>query len=287
MHDAIKNSCDVYFYQAGIRAGPDNLEKVSRAFGLGEVFDIGIKGQKAGIVPSRAWKLANRKVGGKWTQGDSANVGIGQGLIAVNALQLCVMVSRLANAQTALQPRLIDSIGTEAIRPSHMGEALPFPAEHLAYVRGGMAAVANDRSGTAYRASQLGLGDIKMAGKTGTAQVRNYAKGASRSNVGIAWRLRDHGLFVAFAPYDKPRFALSVIVQHGSGGAAVAAPKAREIMRVALIKDQELRDRIVRPEGMPTIDGATEAEGAAPEGTVAAPQAGQGTVPRLPEGVIQ
>ena len=122
-----------------------------------------------------------------------------------------------------------------------------------------MAAVAA-AGGTAYRASQLGLGDILMAGKTGTAQVINYDKVKSRSNVGRQWRFRDHGLFVAFAPLDNPRYALSVIVQHGSGGSTAAAPRAREIMRVALLKDPEIRARIEKPLPLPEVAPEDEFE---------------------------
>jgi penicillin-binding protein 2 len=133
-----------------------------------------------------------------------------------------------------------------------------------------MAAVANDTTGTAYRASQLGLGPVLMAGKTGTAQVRviSRAERASgvRTNESLPWRLRDHALFVAFAPYDAPRYALSIIVQHGGGGAAVAAPMAREIMRVVLLKDAAIRARIESPLTMPEahVSATGEVEGEAP-----------------------
>jgi rod shape determining protein RodA len=129
---------------------------------------------------------------------------------------------------------------------------LPFSQEHLEIVRAGMAAVANDPTGGAFKQSQLGLGDVKMAGKTGTAQVRQYAAGASRSNQGIAWRLKDHNLFIAFAPYDNPRYALSVIIEHGGQfGSSAAAPRAREVMRVALLKDPEILARIEKPMPLP------------------------------------
>ena len=111
-----------------------------------------------------------------------------------------------------------------------------------------MAAV-TDVGGTGFRNSQLGLGPLKMAGKTGTAQVRNYGSGSRKSNV---WRLKDHGLFVAFAPLDNPRYAISVIVQHGVAGGLNAAPRAREIMKVALVKDAEMRERITAPPAPPT-----------------------------------
>jgi len=132
---------------------------------------------------------------------------------------------------------------------------LPIPPEHLAIVRDGMAAVANDPTGGAYKQSQLGLGDVLMAGKTGTAQVRQYSQTGSRSNQGIPWRLKDHNLFIAFAPYDNPRYAMSVLVEHGGlFGSSAAAPRAREVMRVALLKDPEIRARIEQPTPLPSFE---------------------------------
>jgi penicillin-binding protein 2 len=250
MVEAIKNSCDVYFYSMALRAGPDRIAQCAHAFGLGEKFDIGITGQQTGIVGSTEWKKRYFKKNvaqQKWFPGDTVSYGIGQGYINVNALQLCVMTARIANGRKALNPRLIRSVGgVERPRGSDVPD-LPFPAEHLAVVRSGMQAVANDVTGTAYRQSQLNLGPIMMAGKTGTAQVRSH-DGGNRKGVGLPWKLRDHNLFVAFAPYDDPRYAVTIIVQHGGGGGATeGAPRAREIMRVALLKDPEIRARIEQP----------------------------------------
>lgn len=252
MHDAIKNSCDVYFYTVAARIGPDIIARTARAFGLGQVFDIGIGGQRAGVVPDSDWKrrqFASNPANQPWFPGESLSYGIGQGYLNVNALQLAVMVSRLANAHKAIYPRLIRSVGGVE-RPSGAAVPdLPFSQQHLTTVREGMAAVANDVTGGAYRQSQLGLGPIKMAGKTGTAQVRSFDTG-SRSDAGMPWRLKAHNLFVAFAPYDDPRYAMSVVVQHGGGsGATIAAPIAREVMKVALLKDPEVRARIERALG--------------------------------------
>ena len=185
----------------------------------------------------------------------------------MNCLQLAVMTARLANGVKALNPRLVRSVGGKELPKGSDAQDLPFAAEHIQYVRRGMAAV-TEAGGTAFRASQLGLGDILMAGKTGTAQVRNYDKGGSRGKGGV-WGLRDHGLFVAFAPVDAPRYAVAVIVQHGMGGSTAAAPRAREIMRTTLLKDPELRARIEKPLPMPemipdteldTVPGATTLE---------------------------
>ncbi|HYE42686.1 MAG TPA: penicillin-binding transpeptidase domain-containing protein, partial [Caulobacteraceae bacterium] len=249
MHNAIKNSCDVYFYHMCNRAGVDRIAQTARALGFEQKFserDFG--SQKKGLVPDTAWKKKTFKRDPKWHPGETLSVSIGQGALQVNALQLAVMCARLANTKKAVMPRLVRSI---AGKPEPSGAAvpdLPFPQEHLDIVRAGMAAVANDVTGTAYRASQLGLGDILMAGKTGTAQSRSYKAGESRGPRNAQWSKRDHALFVAFAPHDDPRYAISVIIQHApAGGSADAAPRAREVMRTALIKDPDMRARIERP----------------------------------------
>lgn len=270
LHEAIKNSCDTYFYSMSLRVGPDRIAEAARAFGLGQIFDIGIPGQKKGIVPDRAWKkryFAKNEAQQPWWPGENLSYAIGQGYLQVNCLQLAVMTARLANGRKALNPRLVSSVAGKERPKGSDAPDLPFSAEHIQRVRAGMAAV-TEAGGTAWRASQLGLGDILMAGKTGTAQVRNYDKGGSRGKGG-AWHLRDHGLFVAFAPVDAPRYAIAVIVQHGMGGSTAAAPRAREIMRTALLKDPEIRARIETPLPMPemipdpeldTVPGASPAE---------------------------
>jgi penicillin-binding protein 2 len=280
MHDAIKNSCDIYFYQTALKIGPDAIAVAARAFGFGSVFDIGIPGQKKGIVPDRAWKkraFVKNKANQIWFPGETPSYGIGQGALTVNPLQLATMTARLANGKKALNPRLIKSIG--GVDQPH-GDAvpdLPYPAEMLEYVRGGMIAVANEAGGTAFRQSQLGLGDIRMAGKTGTAQVRAFRAGESRKGAGFRWGLRDHNWYIAFAPIDAPRYAVAVLIEHGgAGGATVAAPRAREVMRMALLKDPEIRARIEQPLPLPEVDPNAPVEGIAPEAPV------EGAVPPPP-----
>lgn len=297
MHGAIKNSCDTYFYHLCNRAGIDRIARVAEDLGFNQTFDIGISGQRKGNMPSTAWVKRARPRDPTWHAGETLSVAIGQGAIESNALHLAVMTSRLANGRKAVVPRLIRSVdGVE--RPSPPMKDLPFSDQHLDIVRAGMAAVANDRSGTAYRASQLGLGDILMAGKTGTAQSRDYRPGESRGPRNAVWRLRDHALFVAFAPHDAPRYAIALIIQHApSGGSADAAPRAREIMKTVLLKDPEMRARIERPlppepEGPITEDealfGAAPAEpepapAAAPAPRRPAPTATGGPRPYLSE----
>lgn len=278
MHNAIKNSCDVYFYHMCNRAGVDRIARVAEDLGFGNVYEIGIAGQSRGIVPSTKWKREYTEATSwdddpTWYPGETLSVAIGQGALAVNALQLAVMTSRLANGRKSVQPRLVKSVGGEE-RPPKPFEDLPFSAQHLDIVRAGMAAVANDVTGTAYRASQLGLGDIQMAGKTGTAQSRDYKPGESRGPRNAVWSRRDHALFVAFAPHDAPRYAIALIIQHApSGGSADAAPRAREIMKTVLLKDPEMRARIERPlppEGVATGPDEGEA-GTSPGGEVVSP----------------
>ena len=261
MHSAIVTSCDIYFYQTALDLGPDKIAKVARSFGLGQIFDIGIPGQKPGLVPDPAYKRRTFKRDPVWHPGETPSMGIGQGYTNVNALQLCVMVARLANGDKALHPRLVESIGGIQQPSGAAAAELPFAKEHIAFVREAMASVTE--TGTAAATAQLGLGPLKMAGKTGTAQSHTYRDG-ERTSTSLAWALKDHAWFVAFAPYDDPRYAISVLVEHGGFGAAAAAPRAREIMRVALLKDPDLRARIEQPTPMPDIPDQP-ADGAAPE----------------------
>ena len=253
MHDAIKKSCDIYFYQTALAVGPDRIAAVARQFGLGQTFDIGIPGQKPGLIPDTAYKRRAFPRDPVWHPGETPSIGIGQGYVSVNALQLAVMVSRLANGATALRPRLVQSIGGIVQRSGADAPALTVAKQHLDFVRAAMASVANDVGGTSYRYDQMGLGPVKMAGKTGTAQSHAYAGGRGEHGAQGAWALRDHAWFVAFAPYDDPRYALSVLVEHGGFGAEASAPKAAQLMRVALLKDPEVRARIVQPLPAPAV----------------------------------
>jgi penicillin-binding protein 2 len=283
MHNAIKNSCDIYFYQTALRTGPDEIAKAAHAFGLGGIFDIGIPGQKKGVVGSREWKRKAVKKEPVWQPGDSVSYGIGQGYINVNPLQLAVMTARLANGKKALNPRLIKSVGGIDQPAGNAVPDLPYSQEYLDLVRGGMIAVANDTSGTAYRQSQLGLGDVLMAGKTGTAQVRSYDKATNRSSASVRWGLKDHNWYIAFAPIDAPRYAIAVLIEHGGlGGGTAAAPRAREVMRVALLKDPEIRARIEKPLPMPELDEASLAAGAAPAPATVGPPPPAGPGPGAP-----
>ncbi|WP_396592832.1 penicillin-binding protein 2 [Brevundimonas sp. R86498] len=286
MRGAIKASCNVYFMTLAVEMGPDAIAETARDLGLGHVFDIGIDGQKPGLVPDRQWRLENPVRGdGKWYPGETPSYAIGQGALTVNALQLAVYTARLANGRKQVMPRLIKSIGGVDQSPRAAFADLPYDPELVKVLRDGMEAV-TDVGGTGFRNSQLGLGPVRMAGKTGTAQARNYGAG-SRKGAGRPWREKDHNLFIAYAPIDNPRYAVSVIVQHGGlGGGTAGAPRAREVMRVALLKDPEIRARIEQSgfaeaslEPAPPQD-VPDAE--APASTVA-PETPAGPQPYVPE----
>ena len=273
LRGAIATSCDVYFYACALFCGPDKMADVARHFGLGQVFDLPLTSQKKGLVPDTAWKkraFKNNPANQKWFAGETPSMGIGQGYTNVNPLQSCTMVSRLANGRKAIQPRLVHSIGGVVQPRNENAPDLPFQPEHVKFIRDAMAAVtgvggANIARATGAKYGDLGLGPIKMAGKTGTAQAHTYAGGHGAHGAVGAWLLRDHAWFIAFAPYDEPRYALSVLVEHGGFGAEAAAPVAREIMRVALLKDPEIRARIEQPLPMPALaDTGAPVEGAAP-----------------------
>ncbi len=265
MHDAIRQSCDIYFYQAALTVGPDAIAATARQFGLGEAHDIGIPGQKPGLVPDSDYKRRAFPRDPVWHAGETPSLGIGQGYVSVNALQLCVMASRLANGVTALRPRLVQSIGDVAQPSGAQAPVLTIPRAHIEFVQSAMAAVV--ASGTAAHYGDIGLGPVKMAGKTGTAQSHNYTGGgAGAHGAQGAWALRDHAWFIAFAPHDDPRYAMSVLVEHGGFGAEAAAPKAAQIMRVALLKDPQVRARITQPmpTGLPPQMSGSAAGGAGP-----------------------
>ncbi len=243
MHSAIKNSCDVYFYECARRTGIEAIAAMSRKFGLGQIYGLEIPGEKSGLVPDPAWKLRARK--DIWRDGDTYNVGIGQGALQVTPLQLCVMAARLANGGKAVIPHVIRTFSGQE-RPRPEPEDMGLDPEHVAIVHGGMDAVTN-QGGTAAR-SRIDIEGFDMAGKTGTAQVRRLtAELRGRSADSIPWKFRDHALFVAFAPVIKPRYAISVVVEHGGGGSKVAAPIAKDIMTLVAQRDPTAKKLFVPP----------------------------------------
>ncbi|HEU5286633.1 MAG TPA: penicillin-binding protein 2, partial [Sphingomicrobium sp.] len=224
MRRAIAKSCNTYFYAMGHRIGYDRIAPMAKRLGLGQKFDLPVVSQSYGTVPDSEWKERRYKQNKRlierpdWTASDTLNASIGQGFLIINPMQLAVMGGRIASGRD-IQPRLI-GVGK---KPAPL---LGLPVEHLEIVRGGMWEVVNG-DGTA-GASRLPLPGIEMSGKTGTAQVRRIA-GGQRGQSG-EWKYRDHGLFVCFAPSANPRYAASVVIEHGLGGARAAAPVAKDVL---------------------------------------------------------
>jgi len=206
---------------------------MGRRLGLGQTFDIGIAGPKPGIMPDPAWKEA--KLGNGWRMGDTLNASIGQGFVLTTPLQLAVMAGRIANGRKALLPNLL--IGGDLPELTD----LDINPTHLAFVRDAMWAVCEEPGGTAYRANGLGIAGFDMAGKTGTGQVRGISASERRSRIRkngeLPWKLRDHSIFVGYAPYNAPRFAVGCVVEHGGSGAKRAASITRAILGKALQRD--------------------------------------------------
>lgn len=288
MHTAIARSCNTYFYTLGREIGIDAIAKAARALGFGAEFELPLPSQRYGTIPDTAWKLRRYKQA--WTQADTLNAAIGQGYVLVSPFQLALSTARVASGLD-LQPHLLLNRRGPA-RP------LAFPPEHLAIVRNGMDEVVNGQ-GTA-GASRLPLDGIRMGGKTGTAQVRRIMD--RMRGQGGAWKYRDHGLFICFAPVDNPRFAASVVIEHGLGGARAAAPVAKDVLTYLFDKQKaldslarfeagwggDIRTRMAtkaaafraaegQPPGMPPV--ATPTPGASPTAPAPTPSASATATP--------
>lgn len=248
MKRAIKDSCNVYFYEIAKTIDIDLIADVARRFGLGETYELGISGQQRGVVPDRDWKrahFAGSPENQPWFQGETLSCIVGQGYVTSTPLQLAVMASRLATGK-AVRPRLVRAVG-DLVLPAPDAPPINVNPDHLDVVREGMDAVVNEW-GTAAR-SRLEDPEWRLAGKTGTSQVyqitaEDRANGLAEPE-DLPWSRRDHALFVCFMPYENPRYACSVIVEHGIGGSRAAGPRARDIMRAVAAKN---------PAALPPID---------------------------------
>ena len=245
LSDALKHSCDLYFYEMGQRLGINAIAEVATQLGLGQKFDLGVAGQTSGIVPTTEWK--QKRLGQGWRMGDTLNASIGQGFVLATPLQLAVMAARIANGAKAVTPHLI--IGDKV----PVFDDLGINQDHMAMIQQAMWRVTSEPGGTAYRHNALGFKGIEMAGKTGTGQVRGISASERASGVlhnrELPWKLRDHSIFVGYAPFDKPRFAIGTIVEHGGSGSKRAAHITRELLKRVLKNDgiPELLEREALP----------------------------------------
>jgi penicillin-binding protein 2 len=225
MRSAVERSCNTYFWATGLITDPQQTTEMVQYLGYGQEFELPIPSQRFGTMPNPKW--LEKKYHRKWQGYDSANTSIGQGYVLTNPMQLAVMAARLGSGKL-LQPRLVIDKKHKPARD------LDVDPKHLAFVRDAMSAVVNER-GTA-AGSKLPLEGIKMAGKTGTAQVFRLGERGHQSN----WALRDHALFIAFAPAEKPLYAIGCIIEHGGFGAASAAPVVRDSMTFLFDKQKAM-----------------------------------------------
>ena len=219
--DAIKQSCDVFFYEISKKLGIDKIAEVAKDFGLGQSYDISMPNQKKGIVPNKKWK--KEKIGESWYAGETLISAIGQGFVLTNPFQLVVMTSIIASDGKMIEPTIIK------------GNRVSFKtnekySKEIKIIKKAMFKVVNENKGTAFKSR---LEDIKFAGKTGTSQVRRISLSERESDdfreKEQEWKNRDHALFVGYMPYDDPKYSISVIIEHGGSGASTAAPIAKQI----------------------------------------------------------
>lgn len=248
LRDAIKRSCDVFFYETARRTGIDRIADMAKRLGFGAPLGLDVPGERAGLIPTREWKLAT--TGGSWQQGETLIAGIGQGSVLATPLQLATMAARLVTGR-AVVPHLVRADGRlrpggDTLPPSFM--PLAVSPRSLSLVLEGMGAVVNEQGGTAY-AARITDPALAMGGKSGTSQVRRITQyerdHGMRKASEIPWKDRDHALFVAFAPVGAPRYVCSVVVEHGGesggGGSAVGAPICRDVLVEAQRRDPARR----------------------------------------------
>jgi penicillin-binding protein 2 len=276
LRNAIKQSCDIYFYEVARILGVDRLSITAKKYGLGEKVLRGyFLEEKSGVIPSTKWKLKN--LGRGWLLGETLLTGIGQGYIQCTPLELCLMAAQMANGGFKIRPRIIDdgTVVYEDIKssidnqlkkyePSSNEEAITADMdlnlfkdesvylkplfrnpENVKFVNEAMYAVSNEFMGTAY-ASRHEKKKYQYAGKTGTAQIKRITEEQRELEIDIKdipYEDRDHALFIAFAPFENPRYAISVLIEHGGSGGKVAAPLAKKVIKV-VIDRHKLREKV-------------------------------------------
>ena len=265
LRNAIKQSCDIYFYEVARRLGVDRLAVTAKKFGLGnKVFDI-LEGEQTGLVPTTKWKL--KHVGKGWVLGETLLAGIGQGYFQTTPIQLCLMTAQIANGGYKIKPRIIHNIATltpivdawrkklaardkaenglnikqhSPIFTGHTLQSLYRNSENVKFVLDAQFGATNEPMGTSYRSRHV-KPEYLFAGKTGTSQIRRITEEERElkiKNEDLPYEQRDHALFTAFAPYERPRYALSVVIEHGGSGGLVAAPIAKKLIKKIIDRHQ-------------------------------------------------
>lgn len=231
---ALQHSCDIFFYETAQKLGINKIAAMARRFGLGAKTGIGIENEKSGLIPDTEWKL--KRFGEPWQQGESIISGIGQGYILTTPLQLATMVSRIANGGYEIHPTFRKVDATKSVSPKSMG----LSPQNIQMIHQGMYDVVNAPGGTALMA-RFNFNGQRMAGKTGTTQVRRISMKERQSGVlkqnELPWKYRNHALFVGYAPHDNPKYGVAVLVEHGGSGSSVSAPMGGKMLLEALKLD--------------------------------------------------
>jgi penicillin-binding protein 2 len=260
MKDAIKRSCDIYFYEVARRLGVDRLSETAKKFGLGKKVLEGFKEERPGVVPNTKWK--KKYIGKNWYLGETLHSGIGQGYFQSTPMQLCLMTAQLANGGYEIKPRLLAGSNKESnklkeyikYKNENPDSALPIDLlvanfnlnplfknqENINFVKDAMFASTNEPGGTSYR-SRLKDKKFRFAGKTGSSQVKRFTIEQRKLEIkqkDLDYKDRDHALFIAFAPYENPKYAISVVIEHGGSGSSAAAPIAKKIIKKVLERDK-------------------------------------------------
>ncbi len=265
MRDGIKQSCDIYFYEVARKLGIDRLSQTAKKFGLGKEVLNGFIEERKGVVPNTKWKKKN--IGKNWYLGETLHAGIGQGYWQSSPLQLCLMTAQIANGGFEIKPRIIlnndedkkfldldkfiddkkffseNSLGLYDFITRFKYKSLFRNPENIKFVQDALFGATNEPGGTSY-GSRLKKKEFIFAGKTGTSQVKRFTERQRElevKNEDLPYEDRDHALFVAFAPYHDPRYAISVVVEHGGSGSKSAAPIAKKVIKKVLEK-HALRD---------------------------------------------
>jgi penicillin-binding protein 2 len=246
LHRALAESCDVYFYQVGIRVGVDSLAEYANRMGLGQKTGIEFEYEKSGLIPTSNWKKLAK--GERWQEGETLSIAIGQGFNLVTPLQVCQMTAALANGGILYKPFLVEKIFdpeglvVKEFAPTVEVELVGMD-KFLRLIRDGLVGAVNDKHGTGGEAR---LKDIKVGGKTGTAQVVAMEKFKEVDEEDVAYKHRDHAWFTSFAPAENPEIAVTVLVEHGGHGGSAAAPVAKKVLEKYFAKKNELQTEDVK-----------------------------------------
>ncbi len=253
IYKAIVQSCDVYFYNVGLKLGVDRIGKYARGFGLGQRTGIDLPGEQRGLIPTREWKL--KRFHEPWQKGETLNISIGQGFVLTTPIQMASVIAAVANGGDIYEPRFVEKIkGPDASEIQHFTPVkkghIPVSERNLGIVKNALKGVVQDKRGTARRCRIKG---IEVAGKTGTAQVIRQAR--RRQSEKMAWKYRDHAWFVAYAPADAPQIAVAVLIEHGGHGGSAAAPVARMVIErwFQLMAPKPVIKRQINADAIPVI----------------------------------